>query len=120
MMSVQTPRFRPILDQFAPYKPGKPPAATSGPTYKLSSNESPFGPLPSVVKTIAAPASEVNRYPDNGAAELTEAVAARYAVPAAHIAVGCGPGHPVRQPIETASAPVAAALRACRPVVPSL
>src|SRR6266568_1227855 len=74
-MSVQTPRFRPILEQFAPYKPGKPPQAGAGPTYKLSSNESPFGPLPSVVKVIAAAAGAGNRYPDNGAAELTEAIA---------------------------------------------
>ena len=90
MMSVRNPRFRPILDQFSPYKPGKPPAATEGPVYKLSSNESPFGPLPSVLKVIAEAAAEVNRYPDNGAAELTEAIAARYSVPPEHIALGCG------------------------------
>src|SRR6266568_2888823 len=99
-MSVQTPRFRPILEQFAPYKPGKPPAVGAGPTYKLSSNESPFGPLPSVVKVIAAAAGEVNRYPDNGAAELTEAIAARYGVPASHVAVGCGSVGLVQQLLE--------------------
>ena len=71
----QTPRFRPVLDQFAPYKPGKPPSATGGRSFKLSSNESPFGPLPSVVKVIAEAAGDINRYPDNGAVELTEAIA---------------------------------------------
>ncbi len=113
-MSVPTPRFRPILDQFAPYKPGKPPAATSGPTYKLSSNESPFGPLPSVIKVIAAAAGEVNRYPDNGAAELTEAIATRYAVPAAHIAVGCGSVGLVQQLLEAVADPGAEVLYAWR------
>jgi histidinol-phosphate aminotransferase len=113
-MSVQTPRFRPILEQFAPYKPGKPPAVEGGPTYKLSSNESPFGPLPSVVKVIAAAAGEVNRYPDNGAAELTEAIAARYAVPVSHVAVGCGSVGLVQQLLEAVADPGARCSRGVR------
>jgi histidinol-phosphate aminotransferase len=88
-MSAESPRFRPILDQFAPYQPGQPPAPGRR-SFKLSSNESPFGPLPSVLKVIAEAAGDINRYPDNGAAELTAAVAARFSVPASHIAVGCG------------------------------
>ena len=113
-MSTPTPRFRPILDQFAPYKPGKPPAASAGRTYKLSSNESPFGPLPSVVKVIAEAAGEVNRYPDNGAAELTEAIAVRYGVPAGHVAVGCGSVGLVQQLLEAVADPGAEVLYAWR------
>jgi histidinol-phosphate aminotransferase len=113
-MSGQTPRFRPILDQFSPYKPGKPPAATAGRTYKLSSNESPFGPLPSVAKVIAEAAGEVNRYPDNGAAELTEAIAARFAVPAERVAVGCGSVGLVQQLLEAVADPGAEVLYAWR------
>jgi histidinol-phosphate aminotransferase len=113
-MSTPTPRFRPILDQFAPYQPGKPPATLAGRTYKLSSNESPFGPLPSVVKVIAEAASEVNRYPDNGAAELTEAIAARYGVPASHVAVGCGSVGLVQQLLEAVTDPGAEVLYAWR------
>ena len=113
-MSVQTPRFRAILDQFSPYKPGKPPAATSGPTYKLASNESPFGPLPSVLKVIAEAASEVNRYPDNGAVQLTEAIATKHGVPAAHIALGCGSVGLVQQLLEAVSEPGAEVLYAWR------
>jgi len=113
-MSEQTPRFRPILERFAPYQPGKPPAAGSGPVYKLSSNESPFGPLPSVLKVIAAAACEVNRYPDNGAAELTEAIAARYSVPASHVAVGCGSVGLVQQLLEASCDPGAEVLYAWR------
>jgi histidinol-phosphate aminotransferase len=113
-MSVQTPRFRAILDQFSPYKPGKPPTATSGPTYKLASNESPFGPLPSVLKVIAEAASEVNRYPDNGAVQLTEAIAAKHGVPAAHVALGCGSVGLVQQLLEAVSEPGAEVLYAWR------
>jgi histidinol-phosphate aminotransferase len=113
-MSTPMPRFRPILDQFAPYKPGKPPAAVAGRTYKLSSNESPFGPLPSVLKVIAEAAGEVNRYPDNGAAELTEAIAVRYGVPASHVAVGCGSVGLVQQLLEAVADPGAEVLYAWR------
>lgn len=113
-MSVQMPRFRPILDQFAPYKPGKPPAAISGRSYKLSANESPFGPLPSVVKAIAEAASEVNRYPDNGAGELTAAIATRYGVPATHVAVGCGSVGLVQQLLAAVVDPGAEVLYAWR------
>ncbi|HYK33261.1 MAG TPA: histidinol-phosphate transaminase [Streptosporangiaceae bacterium] len=113
-MSTQTPRFRPVLDQFAPYMPGKPPAATAGRNFKLSSNESPFGPLPSVVEVIAAAAGDVNRYPDNGASDLTEAIAARYNVPASHIAVGCGSVGIVQQLLEAVVDPGAEVLYAWR------
>ncbi len=89
-MSGSSPRFRSILDQFAPYRPGRSPAGPDGRSFKLSSNESPLGPLPSVVAAITAAARQVNRYPDNGAEALTEAIASRFAVPPAHIAVGCG------------------------------
>jgi histidinol-phosphate aminotransferase len=104
-VSATTPRFRPVLDQFAPYKPGKEPAAPSGRSHKLSSNESPFGPLPSVLKVIAEAAASVNRYPDNSAAELTGAIAARYDVPAAHIAVGCGSVGVAQQLLEAVGEP---------------
>jgi histidinol-phosphate aminotransferase len=89
-VSESSPRFRSILDQFVPYQPGRTPVRGDGRSYKLSSNESPFGPLPSVVEVIAAAAGQVNRYPDNGAVALTEAIADRFAVPPAHVAVGCG------------------------------
>ncbi len=113
-MSTPMPRFRPILDQFKPYKPGKSPAVVAGRTYKLSSNESPFGPLPSVLKVIAEAAGEVNRYPDNSSAELTEAIAVRYGVPASHVAVGCGSVGLVQQLLEAVADPGAEVLYAWR------
>jgi histidinol-phosphate aminotransferase len=93
MVSARIPRFRSVLQSFAPYKPGKIPVAPDGRSFKLSSNECPYGPLPSVLQVIAesaAGAAGLNRYPDNGAAELTAAIAARFGVPAGHVAVGCG------------------------------
>jgi histidinol-phosphate aminotransferase len=110
----QTPRFRPVLEQFAPYQPGKPPAVIAGRSFKLSSNESPFGPLPSVVEVIAEAASDVNRYPDNGAVELTEAIATRYGVPMSHVAVGCGSVGVVQQMLEAVAEPGAEVLYAWR------
>ena len=87
-MSDRSPRFRPVLDQFSPYKPGKRVANAAGQSFKLASNECPFGPLPSVAKAITEAAAGVNWYPDNTAEALTEAIARRYDVPATQIAIG--------------------------------
>src|SRR6202046_3607615 len=113
-VSLQYPRFRQILDQFAPYKPGKPPSVSGGRAFKLSSNESPFGPLPSVLKVIAEAAGSINRYPDNGAVELTGAIAARFDVPAAHVAVGCGSVGVAQQLLEAVGDPGAEVVYAWR------
>jgi histidinol-phosphate aminotransferase len=102
---AQSPRFRSILDQFAAYRPGGRVASPEGRSFKLSSNESPFGPLPSVADAIARAFADVNRYPDNGAAELTEAIARRHAVPAEHIAVGCGSVGVTQQLLAAAAEP---------------
>ncbi|MGO8884312.1 MAG: histidinol-phosphate transaminase [Streptosporangiaceae bacterium] len=115
-MSSQSPapRFRAVLDDFAPYKPGRAPQGPDGRSVKLSSNESPFGPLPSVLKLIAESAAQVHRYPDNGAAELTEAIAARYGVPAGHIAIGCGSVGVCQQLLEAVGEPGAQVIYAWR------
>jgi histidinol-phosphate aminotransferase len=89
-MSDLSPRFRAVLDAFPHYKPGRVPAAVAGQAHKLSSNESPYGPLPSVIEVIADAGRGVNRYPDNGAEALTATLAERFSVPAEHVAVGCG------------------------------
>jgi histidinol-phosphate aminotransferase len=111
MQEPQTPRFRPVLDHFAPYLPGKQPSGPAGRNFKLSSNES---PLPSVVEVIAAAAADINRYPDNGAIDLTDAIADRYGVPASHVAVGCGSVGLVQQLLEAVSDPGAEVLYAWR------
>jgi histidinol-phosphate aminotransferase len=104
------PRFRPVLASFVPYKPGggAPDAA------RLCSNESPHGPLPSVLEVIAAAAAGLNRYPDHGSAELTAAIAGRLGVPAAHVAVGCGSVGLTQQLLQAAAEPGAEVLYAWR------
>ena len=79
-------RLRPALSTLPSYVPGR----TVPGAIKLASNETPYPPLPSVVARIAEAAADVNRYPDNGSAALTSALAAKYDVPAERVAVGCG------------------------------
>ncbi|WP_026412667.1 histidinol-phosphate transaminase [Actinomadura oligospora] len=90
MSEATTPRFRSVLDHFVAYKPGKVVVSPEGRSFKLSSNESPQGPLPSVQEAIERAARDVNRYPDNNATALVEAIARRFGVTPEHIAVGCG------------------------------
>ncbi|MEO5876885.1 MAG: histidinol-phosphate transaminase [Streptosporangiaceae bacterium] len=85
-----SPRFRSVLDRFQAYKPGKRVVSAEGLSFKLSSNESPYGPLPSVLDAIGTAAQQVNRYPDNGCVDLIAEIAGRYDLPQSHIAVGCG------------------------------
>ncbi|WP_406049967.1 histidinol-phosphate transaminase [Kribbella sp. NBC_00889] len=84
-------RFRGCLDDVAAYKPGRPPARSDGrPTYKLSSNENPYPPLPGVLAAATEAAAQMNRYPDMGAVDLLEALSARFGVPVSDLAVGTG------------------------------
>jgi histidinol-phosphate aminotransferase len=106
-MTEASPLFRPVLDTIPAYRPGRVPVAAPGQSqaHKLSSNESPYGPLPSVAEVIAESGRGVNRYPDNGAEALTSAIAARFSVPAEHVAVGCGSVGVLKQVIEAAAGP---------------
>jgi len=90
-----TARLRPELAELPVYVPGK----TVPGAIKLASNETVFGPLPSVRAAIERATDGVNRYPDNGCTELKSALAkhlnsGRVGSPGGwapeHIAVGCG------------------------------
>jgi histidinol-phosphate aminotransferase len=77
------------------YKPGRNPADVAREigverAVKLASNEVAFPPLPAVVQALAAAAAETNRYPDNGAVVLTQALAERYDVDPVQVVTGCG------------------------------
>ena len=82
-MSVQ---LRPVLGTLPAYVPGR----TVPGAIKLASNETPYPPLPSVLKAMLDAAEDGNRYPDNWSTELAETLAGRLGVPAPQIAVGCG------------------------------
>lgn len=67
-------RLRPEIAEASAYRQGK----LAGPSaFKLSSNENPFYPLPSVLATYAAVVA-LNRYPDTSARELRTAIAAKH------------------------------------------
>ena len=84
-------RLRKTLEGVPAYKPGKPAAPVEGlKAYKISSNENPYPPLPSVVKVVADAATNMNRYPDMAVTRLTKALAERWDVPTTHIATGTG------------------------------
>ena len=68
------------------YAQGKPADETA---FKLSSNENPFDPLPSVVAAVEA-ASDFNRYPDASALVLREKLAAKYGLTPAEVHIGAG------------------------------
>ena len=90
-MSDSEVRLRGALDAVPAYVPGKPAAPRAGATaYKISSNENPYPPLPSVLKVVQDAAGAINRYPDMAVTELTAAIAASLGVPVEHIATGTG------------------------------
>ena len=89
--STPRPGIRQVLSRLPAYVPGKPAAAREGLTaYKLSSNENPYAPLPSVLEAVREAAGSMNRYPDMAVTELTNALAETLGVPAACIATGTG------------------------------
>lgn len=113
-MSDVSPRLRAVLESVPAYMPGRVPVSVSGQSFKLSSNESPYGPLPSVAEAIADAAAEVNRYPDSGCAALTAAIAGRFGVPESHVAIGCGSVGVAQQLLEAAGEPGAEVIYAWR------
>jgi histidinol-phosphate aminotransferase len=109
-----SPRFRAVLGDFVAYQPGRTPVSSSGKSHKLSSNESPFAPLPSVIEVIAEAARSVNQYPDNNATALIAAIAERFGVPQGHVAVGCGSVGVTQQLLEAVGEPGAGVIYAWR------
>lgn len=86
-----TVRLREALAAVPAYKPGAPTVPSEGVTaYKISSNENPYPPLPSVLTAVHDAALQMNRYPDMAVTELTHKIAQRLGVPADHISTGTG------------------------------
>ena len=89
MTSAPSPREN--VAKIPAYVPGRPPTARPGLTsYKLSSNENPYPPLPGVVEAATAVVEQMNRYPDMGAVALYDALAARFGVPTANLSTATG------------------------------
>lgn len=89
-MTSDTPigvRLRPEIVAVPPYKQGRPAPADG---YKLSSNENPYPPLPSVVEAVAATLGDLNRYPNAGGADLRARLAERHGVALEQVHLGSG------------------------------
>jgi histidinol-phosphate aminotransferase len=85
------PEVRPVIRDIPAYVPGRPPAPRAGvTTYKLSSNENPYPPLPGVVAAAVEAAGRMNRYPDMGCTALYAALADRLGVAPENLAAGTG------------------------------
>ncbi|MGH3716608.1 MAG: histidinol-phosphate transaminase [Micromonosporaceae bacterium] len=84
--------LRQTLDAVPTYQAGKPAASgIAGQVgFKLSSNENPYPPLPSVLEQIRAAAASINRYPDASVGTLRTALSTFLDVPVEHIATGTG------------------------------
>ncbi len=85
------PAVRAAIRDLPAYVPGKPPEPRDGvTTYKLSSNENPYPPLPGVLEAAVEAAGRMNRYPDMGCTELYAALGAKLGVPTTRLAAGTG------------------------------
>ncbi|MGC1556295.1 MAG: histidinol-phosphate transaminase [Methylovirgula sp.] len=87
--SGDRPQPRPGVLAIEPYVPGKR-GAGSGKIYKLSANETPFGPSPQAKEAFRACADELSIYPDGSARALREAIGARHGLDPVRIVCGAG------------------------------
>jgi histidinol-phosphate aminotransferase len=91
-MSVAAPRPVPragVLD-IAPYVPGRSKAADGVKLYKLSSNETPFGPSPAAIEAYRTAAESLALYPDGAATALRAAIGNAYGLNPDRIVCGAG------------------------------
>jgi histidinol-phosphate aminotransferase len=85
------PRIRRVIEDLPAYRAGKRPAPDAGiRTFKASSNENPYPPLPEVVTAITNALSDIHRYPDPSAVRMTQALARRFGVTPDEVSSGTG------------------------------
>jgi histidinol-phosphate aminotransferase len=100
------PRLRANMAGVPAYVAGKPAVAREGlEVFKLSSNENPFPPLPSVLTAITRAAASVNRYPDPAATVMLAAVGERWGVEVESLAAATGSVRLLAQLAEITCAP---------------
>ncbi|MFF9568534.1 histidinol-phosphate transaminase [Streptomyces sp. NPDC014685] len=104
-MSETSPKLRAELDGVPAYVPGKPAAADGPVAFKLSSNENPYPPLPGVLESALAAASNFNRYPDMACTGLMNELSDRFGVPLSHLATGTGSVGVAQQLLQATSGP---------------
>ncbi|MCI9889157.1 histidinol-phosphate transaminase [Micrococcales bacterium 31B] len=80
-------RVREVVAGLPTYIAGKPALPNA---YKVSSNENPFPPLPSVVQRIAEAAADINRYPDPACTALRGTLSTFLGVDPSSLALSTG------------------------------
>lgn len=102
LVTVTAPkvRLRPEIASMVPYRQGRTAAEDA---FKLSSNENPYPPLPSVLEAIAG--GSINRYPDGSALALRERLGGRFGVSPEEVQVGAGSASLLSQFILAAASP---------------
>lgn len=81
--------FKPHIAALPAYRPPSPPPGVER-IVDLSSNESPLGPSPRAVAAIQQAIGTINRYPDASGAALKAALAARWGLSPANVALSNG------------------------------
>ncbi|OEU96059.1 histidinol-phosphate transaminase [Streptomyces oceani] len=104
-MSENIPKLRAALEGMPAYKPGKRDAAGGPVSYKLSSNENPYPPLPGVLEAVGEAAGAMNRYPDMACSGLLDELALRFDVPVERLATGTGSVGVAQQLLQATSGP---------------
>src|SRR3954468_4493467 len=89
MMSRPVPN--PGILDIAPYTPGKSPVAEPGrKVFKLSANETPFGPSPRAIEAYKAVAAHLEDYPEGTSRVLREAIGRTFGLDPERIVCGAG------------------------------
>jgi len=84
------PEPKPYIMAIAPYIPGRATTDDGRKVAKLSSNENPLGTSNAARAAFSAHATSLERYPDAGAVELREAIAAHHGLDPTRIIYGNG------------------------------
>lgn len=84
------PTPQPGILHITPYVPGKSSKKPGQRVIKLSSNENPYGPSEKAQEAYRVAAATLHRYPDGGAAALTQSIASVHGLPTEQIVCGAG------------------------------
>lgn len=100
-------RHRAIIDTIPSYRQGKPaPSVPGHRSFKISSNENPHAPLPSVVEAIRSQAlGRINRYPDMRGWAVVERLASLLGVHAEQVVLGAGSTEVITQLVQLVAGP---------------
>src|SRR5712671_4027565 len=90
MSALKRPQPRPGVLDIDPYVPGKSSAPGVARVFKLSSNETPFGPSPKAIAAYKAAAENLQDYPDGASTALREAIGRAFGLDPDRIVCGAG------------------------------